>query len=145
MPEEIPVNVMTRDTTQTPEELIQALQKAFARRELDDYLSCLADQFTFIMRDDDQSYYQLKNNWWDKSKEEELNRNLFTHTTDIQLKLLYISSQQVSETICRYKYQYQMTIYDDSETRYEADGFAAFEIEKINQEWKIVLWQDLAY
>ncbi|MBP7460417.1 MAG: hypothetical protein KBA26_03935 [Candidatus Delongbacteria bacterium] len=145
MPEKAPVNLMIQDTVQTPELLIKTFQQAYADRDLDTYLSCLSEQFIFIMQDDDQAYYQLKNNWWDKSKEEELNRNLFTHATDIQLKLIYASSQQVSDSLCRYKYQYQLTVYDDNETRYDADGFAAFEMVKKGPAWKIEKWQDLAY
>ncbi len=144
-PEELPPDYLVNNELVTPEGVIQKLQNAYSRKELTEYLDCLSDDFIFILRFEDQTYFQLQQNWWDKAHEQEIHRNLFLHALEIQLKLIQVFRREVADDEVQVKYQYQLNVYDDRETRYSADGFAQFTLVKNVDGWRIKIWQDLLY
>jgi len=128
----------------TPENVIQNLQQAYSQKVLEDYLNCLSEDFIFVLRDEDQAYFMLSQNWWDKVTEERIHKKMFQEASDIELKLIPISKVEVDENQFDLKYQYQLNVYYNT-TRYVADGFALFTLKKYQTDWKICRWQDLDY
>lgn len=128
-----------------PEEVIIRLQRAYADRDIDLYFDCLSEEFIFFLQEEDRIYYELNENWWDKATEIRIQRNLFDHVSDMQLKFTQISSQEIEEGVHELKYQYQLNVYYN-DIRYNADGYAKFTVIKNNDaQWVIYRWYDLSY
>jgi len=143
-PEEAPQVKQSSLSSDDPKSIINQLQTAYSERELNDYLNCLSEDFIFVLSQEDYAYFHLNENWWGKYTEEQIHRNLFQQANDVELKLTFLSSRKNSDINYELKYQYQLNVYI-SEIRYVADGYASYEVEKEDDQWKIIKWTDMLY
>ena len=68
----------------SPQNVIYNLNTSYVYMNADEYLDCLAEDFIFFLNPDDLTEFPELPEYWDKNEEEQIHRNMFGESTDVE-------------------------------------------------------------